>query len=189
MNMMLLAANSVWNWVLIGVVALLLIAMPVMMSQRNKKESQKLQEQTNSLKVGDKVLTTSGVYGTITELKFDDSKKLVVIETGGKVKSYLTVDAYAIYTIFKSDEEIAREEALKADVERREKELEEEKKSGKKSKDAEPQPDPAKAEGTKAEEPAKPVVEPKTESKPKAKKTAATKAEPKTTKTTKTTKK
>ena len=44
MNSMLLASNSVWNYVLIGVVALLLIAMPIMMSQRNKKESQKIQE-------------------------------------------------------------------------------------------------------------------------------------------------
>ena len=93
--------NEVWNYVLIAVVALLLIAMPIMMNARNKKESQKVQEQTNSLKVGDKVLTTSGVYGTITEVKFDDSKKTVVIETGGKTKSYLTVDAYAIYTVFK----------------------------------------------------------------------------------------
>ena len=95
--------NNVWNYVLIGVVALLLIALPILMNQKNKKESQKIQEQTNSLKVGDKVLTTSGVYGTITEIKFDDSQKLVVIETGGKNKSYLSVDAYAIYTVFKSE--------------------------------------------------------------------------------------
>lgn len=112
MTSMLLEAgtNNVWNYVLIGVVALLLIAMPIMMNARNKRETQKVQEQTNSLKVGDKVLTTSGVYGTITELKFDDSQKVVVIETGGKVKSYLSVDAYAIYTVFKSDAELARED-------------------------------------------------------------------------------
>lgn len=134
MYSMLLASNNVWNYVLIGVVALLLVAMPIMMSQRNKKESQKIQEQTNSLKVGDKVLTTSGVYGTITELKFDDSKKIVVLETGGKTKSYMSVDAYAIYTVFKSDEELAREEALRAEAEKREVEALEEKKAAKKSK-------------------------------------------------------
>ena len=137
MNSMLLASTSVWNWVLIGVVALLLVAMPILMSQRNKKESQKIQEQTNSLKVGDKILTTSGVYGTITELKFDDSKKIVVIETGGKNKSYMSVDAYAIYTVFKSDEEIAREQELKAEAEQKEVEVLEEKKAPKKSKKAE----------------------------------------------------
>lgn len=97
------AKTPIWNYILIGVVALLLIAMPIMMNMRNKKESQKVQEQTNSLKVGDEVLTTSGVYGTITEIKFDDAKKVVVIETGGQEKSYMAVDAYAIYTVFTKD--------------------------------------------------------------------------------------
>lgn len=97
------AKTPIWNYILIGVVALLLIAMPIMMNMRNKKESQKVQEQTNSLKVGDEVLTTSGVYGTITEIKFDDAKKVVVIETGGKEKSYMAVDAYAIYTVFSKE--------------------------------------------------------------------------------------
>ena len=100
--------ENVVNYVLIGIVVLMLIALPIMMNSKNKKETQKIQEQTNSLKVGDKVLTTSGVYGTITELKFDETQKLVVIETGGKEKSYLTVDAYAIYTVFKSEEELNR---------------------------------------------------------------------------------
>lgn len=110
--------EGVWSYVLIAVVALLLIAMPIMMNARNKRETQKVQEQTNSLKVGDKILTTSGVYGTITEIKFDDSKKAVVIETGGKTKSYLTVDAYAIYTVFKSDAELRREAEAKAEAEK-----------------------------------------------------------------------
>lgn len=97
------SSNSWINWVLIAVVALLLIAMPVMMNARNKRETQKVQEQTNSLKVGDKVLTTSGVYGTIVEVKFDDTQKVVVLETGGKTKSYLSIDAYAIYTVFNNE--------------------------------------------------------------------------------------
>ena len=125
--------NNVWTYVLIAVVALLLIAMPIMMNARNKRETQKVQEQTNSLKVGDKVLTTSGVYGTITELKFDDTQKVVVIETGGKVKSYLSVDAYAIYTVFKSDEQLAKEAQAKAEAEKKAVAAEAEKKAEKKS--------------------------------------------------------
>lgn len=105
------AGNGVWNYVLIGVVALLLIAMPIMMNARNKRETQKVQEQTNSLKVGDKILTTSGVYGTIVELKFDDTQKVVVIETGSKEhKSYMSIDAYAVYTVFKSDAELKKKQ-------------------------------------------------------------------------------
>ena len=119
MKGLLLAANDVMSYVIIGVVVLLLLVMFIMMNARNKKESQKVQEQTNSLKVGDKVLTTSGVYGTITEIKFDDTRKMVVLETGGKIKSYMSVDAYAIYTVFKSDAELARE-AAKAEAEKKE---------------------------------------------------------------------
>ena len=105
--------ENIINYILIAVVVLMLIALPIMMNARNKRETQKIQEQTNSLKVGDKILTTSGVYGTITELKFDDTQKLVVIETGGQTKSYMTVDAYAIYTVFKSEEELREIAAAK----------------------------------------------------------------------------
>ena len=117
--------ENIVNYVLIGIVVLMLIALPIMMNSKNKKETQKIQEQTNSLKVGDKVLTTSGVYGTITELKFDETQKLVVIETGGKEKSYLTVDAYAIYTVFKSEEELKKEVEEKAKLEKKEDKKEE----------------------------------------------------------------
>ena len=108
MKGMLLAAT--WtNYVIVGVLVVLLLVMFIMMNARNKKETQKVQEQTNSLKVGDKIMTTSGVYGTITEVNFDETKKTIVIETGGKTKSFMTIDAYAVYTVFKSDEELARE--------------------------------------------------------------------------------
>ena len=109
--MALLLAAEWTNYVIIGAVVLLLLVMFIMMNARNKRETQKVQEQTNSLKVGDKIMTTSGVYGTITEVKFDDTKKVIVIETGGKVKSYMSVDAYAVYTVFKSDAELAAEAA------------------------------------------------------------------------------
>lgn len=126
--------GDVVNYILIGIVVLMLIALPIMMNQKNKRETQKIQEQTNSLKVGDKVLTTSGVYGTITELKFDDAQKLVVIETGGKTKSYMTIDAYAIYTVFKSEEELKREAEEKLRLEQEVKAKEEQEKLEKKNK-------------------------------------------------------
>lgn len=126
--------GDVVNYILIGIVVLMLIALPIMMNQKNKRETQKIQEQTNSLKVGDKILTTSGVYGTITELKFDEAQKLVVIETGGKTKSYMTIDAYAIYTVFKSEEELKREAEEKLRLEQEAKAREEQEKLEKKNK-------------------------------------------------------
>lgn len=92
--------------ILIVFIVLLVIAYPILVSQRNKKENQKLTEQTNSLKRGDKVLTSSGVYGTIVDLQLEGDRKIVTIETGtDKKKGYMSFDAYAIYTVFKEGEE------------------------------------------------------------------------------------
>ena len=66
--------------ILIVFIVLLVIAYPILVSQRNKKEQQKLTEQTNSLKRGDKVLTSSGVYGTIVDLQLEGDRKIVTIE-------------------------------------------------------------------------------------------------------------
>ena len=101
--------------VLIVFIGLLLIAYPILVTSRNKKESQKIQEQTNSLKRGDKVLTTSGVYGTIVDLQMEGDKKIVTIETGStKKKGYIAVDAYAIYTVIKDEEPATQEKTEKA---------------------------------------------------------------------------
>lgn len=91
--------------VLIVFIVILLIAYPIMMYLRNKKENQRMQEQTNSLKRGDKVLTTSGVYGTIVDLHLQEDRQIITIETGTeKQKGYISVDAFAIYRIFNEEE-------------------------------------------------------------------------------------
>ncbi len=116
--MILATTMNAGQWVLIGLVLLLVIAYPVLMSRKNKKENQRLIEQTNSLKRGDKILTTSGVYGTILEVREEDGARKVVIETGNaQYKSYMTVDAYAIYTVFKEEPKPAVEKKEEVKVE------------------------------------------------------------------------
>ena len=96
--------------ILIVFIVLLIIIYPILISSRNKKENQRMQEQTNSLKRGDRVLTTSGVYGTIVDLHLEEDKKIVTIETGtDKKKGYISVDAYAIYTVFKDEEAVTED--------------------------------------------------------------------------------
>ena len=160
-SLLLASTENIVNYILIGIVVLMLIALPIMMNQKNKRETQKIQEQTNSLKVGDKILTTSGVYGTITEIKFDDTQKLVVIETGGKTKSYMTVDAYAIYTVFKSEEELENEQQAKLEAEKAKEQEKKDKKDDKKEekvevvveeKQEEPKTEEVKTEEVKTEE-------------------------------------
>lgn len=92
--------------VLIVFIAVLVIVYPIMMFTRNKKENQRMQEQTNSLKRGDKILTTSGIYGTVVDLHLEEDRKVVTIVTGtDKEKGYLSIDAYAIYKIFKEEKQ------------------------------------------------------------------------------------
>ena len=90
--------------VLIVFIVALIVIYPIMIMKRNKKQSLQMQEQTNSLKRGDKVLTTSGVYGTIVDLHQEGEKTIVTIETGTeKNRGYISFDAYAIYNIIKDE--------------------------------------------------------------------------------------
>jgi len=117
---------TVGQWILIGLVVVLIVAYPFIMRGKNKKEQERLIEQTNSLKRGDKILTTSGVYGTVVEVREEDGAKKVVIETGSaQYKSYMSIDAYAIYTVLKDEkkvEEVKKVEEKKEEVKVEEKE-------------------------------------------------------------------
>lgn len=114
--MSLLLALDATQIVLICLIAVLVIAYPILITRKNKKETQRMTEQTNSLKRGDKVLTTSGVYGTILEVRQDRTSKQVTIETGsGKYKSYMTIDAYAIYQVIKDQPIETAKDVTKSD--------------------------------------------------------------------------
>lgn len=114
--MSLLLALDATQIVLICLIAVLVIAYPILITRKNKKETQRMTEQTNSLKRGDKVLTTSGVYGSILEVRQDGTSKQVTIETGsGKYKSYMTIDAYAIYQVIKDQPIETAKDVTKSD--------------------------------------------------------------------------
>lgn len=120
--MSLLLALDATQIVLICLIAVLVIAYPILITRKNKKETQRMTEQTNSLKRGDKVLTTSGVYGTILEVRQDGTSKQVTIETGsGKYKSYMTIDAYAIYQVIKDQPIETAKDVTKSDEKKDEK--------------------------------------------------------------------
>lgn len=94
------------NIVLLVVLALLLILYPVMMMRRNKKEQEKQKMLIESLKVGEYVLTYSGIFGKITEIVEKEIGKFVVIETGEKKKSFVTVSENAIYSVVNNNPKV-----------------------------------------------------------------------------------
>lgn len=96
--------------ILLITIVVLIVFYPILIRSRNRKETEKIMQQTNSLKRGDKVLTTSGIVGTIVDLHLEDERKLVTIETGmGKYKGYFTIEAFAIYKVLE-DEKIEQNE-------------------------------------------------------------------------------
>ena len=96
--------NNVTQIILIVFIVALIVMYPILIFARNKKENTRMQEQTNSLKRGDKVLLTCGVYGEIVDMHEENGKTIITIETGkGNHKGYLAVDAYAVYTVIKDE--------------------------------------------------------------------------------------
>jgi len=85
------------NIVLIVVLGLLLIMYPVLMFRRNKREQEKQKALVDSLKVGEYVITYSGVFGKIVEIVDKEIGKFVTIETGESHKNYVTISVNAIY--------------------------------------------------------------------------------------------
>jgi len=92
------------QYILIGVIVVMFIGYFILSSRKTKAENQKIDERTNSLKRGDEIITTAGVYGKIIDIKKDGDIKKVIIETGDNDhKGYLTIDAYSIYSILNAD--------------------------------------------------------------------------------------
>lgn len=90
--------------ILLCTIVVLVIMYPILTRVRNKKDIERLQEQTDSLKKGVKVLTTSGVYGTVVEVRQENERTIVVLETGSKdKKGYMAIEAFAIYTVFEEE--------------------------------------------------------------------------------------
>lgn len=107
--------------ILLITIVILVVLYPILTRLKNKKDIEKLQEQTDSLKKGVKVMTTSGVYGTVVELLEENEHTIVVIETGSKdKKGYIAVEAFAIYTVFDEEQMLAskKDEIKPAEIER-----------------------------------------------------------------------
>lgn len=105
--------------ILLVTIVILVVLYPILTRVRNKKEIERLQQQANSLKKGVKVLTTSGVYGTVVEVREENERTFVVIETGSKdKKGYMAVESFAIYTVFEEPVVESKAKEIKpADIE------------------------------------------------------------------------
>ncbi len=76
----------------------LLVAMVVVYLFRKKKYNEQMDSMQSNLKVGDVIVTYSGIVGKIIDIKTNQNGKFFTIETGeGNHLGYVKVDSRSIY--------------------------------------------------------------------------------------------
>jgi preprotein translocase YajC subunit len=91
--------------ILVVILIVLLVALFVISFLKKKKFNTELMTMRDELKVGDKVMTDSGVVGEVVEKFEEDEYKYLVLKTGkGEHTGFLTVHANAVYYAFDKEE-------------------------------------------------------------------------------------
>lgn len=86
------------NWIILGLLVVLLVAFIFMSISRKKKEDAFRKDLETKMVPGAKVKTYSGLYGTIISITDTTDGKIVLLETGeGKNVSYQSLHINAIY--------------------------------------------------------------------------------------------
>ncbi len=145
--------------ILLIVLIVLVVALFLMSYFKKKKFNSELGQMREDLKVGDKVMTDTGVVGEVVDSYVEDEYKYFVLKTGkDKNIGYFTVHANAIYYVFGKEDAKAQE---KVTIKVAEPEVKKEEVAEKPAENAE------KVEDKKADD-TKPKTETKSASKPKS---------------------
>lgn len=87
------------------VLVILLVAMFVVSYMRKKKYNQGLSSMREELKIGDRVMTDSGIVGEVVDSYTEEEYKYFVLKSGkGNNVGYYSVHANAIYYVFGKDD-------------------------------------------------------------------------------------
>lgn len=110
MNLLLEAVLDKSAYIWIGVIVVLFIAFYTLNLVRRRKYQEEVTNLLSNLRVGDKVKTYTGVFGTIVEIKEWANGNSVLLATGeGDRISYISVDLNAIYGIDNREEKKVEE--------------------------------------------------------------------------------
>ena len=83
------------------ILIVLLVALFVISGMKKKKFNAELGQMREDLKVGDKVMTDSGVIGEVVDSYVEEEYKYFVLKSGkGDNTGFFTVHANAIYYVF-----------------------------------------------------------------------------------------
>ncbi len=82
-------------WIILGMYALLALAIYFFIFRPNKKKKKAEEEMKNSLEVGDEITTIGGIMGRVVSMKDDDS---LIIETASD-RSKIRIRKWAVSSI------------------------------------------------------------------------------------------
>ena len=109
------AGNKAGSWeytIMMLVVLALMLFLFWFMGRKQRKQQKIMAERRNNLKVGDKVMMTCGIYGTVTEI----SDSVVTVLTGGPEGTSLVFNKQYIAVVEYDDdtEDLSKKEAENA---------------------------------------------------------------------------
>lgn len=103
--------------VLLIVLIVLVVALFVVSYMKKKKYNAELGQMREELKIGDKVMTDTGVVGEVADSYIEDEYKYFVLKSGkGNNVGYFTVHANAIYYVFGKEEKQAQDKKVSIKV-------------------------------------------------------------------------
>ena len=103
--------------VLLIILIVLVVALFIVSYMKKKKYNNELGQMREELKVGDKVMTDTGVVGEVVDSYIEDEYKYFVLKSGkGNNVGYFTVHANAIYYVFGKEEQQAQEKKVSIKV-------------------------------------------------------------------------
>ena len=93
------------SYALLIVLIVLVVALFITSYVRRKKYNNELGQMREELKIGDKVMTDTGVVGEVVDSYVEDEYKYFVLKSGrGSNVGYFAVHANAIYYVFGKEE-------------------------------------------------------------------------------------
>lgn len=93
------------SYALLIVLIVLVVALFITSYVRRKKYNNELGQMREELKIGDKVMTDTGVVGEVVDSYIEDEYKYFVLKSGrGSNVGYFAVHANAIYYVFGKEE-------------------------------------------------------------------------------------
>ncbi len=99
--------------ILCGVLIVLLVALFVISGMKKKKFNAEMGQMREELKVGDKVMTDSGVVGEVVDSFVEEEYKYFVLKSGkGENTGFFTVHANAIYYVFGKEQKTEQKKVV-----------------------------------------------------------------------------